>query len=151
MGAHYFRDIVSPARLNIGDSLYSATRAFRLYFQDDGNLVLYAIDDMNLPEDIKQAQYERPVFATGTDGTGATACELLEDGNLVVVDANGVPLWASDSGTANTVGAFLRCQDDGDLVIFQNNVVRWSSNTRAGEREGPTSGGLKNQTDPNIP
>lgn len=149
MGARYFRDLPSPARLNPGDSLYSATRAFRLYFQDDGNLVLYAIDDTNLPQDIKQAQYERPIFATGTDGMGATHCELLEDGDLVVYDDNGVALWASD--TAGDSGAFLRCQDDGDLVIFQDSVVRWSSNTRAGERDGPTSGGLKVQADPNMP
>lgn len=42
-------DLEAGSRLNAGDCLFSPLCAFRLTMQDDGNLVLYVIDDMKLP------------------------------------------------------------------------------------------------------
>jgi hypothetical protein len=139
----YFRDFVAaplPAsdpyhrashQLKPGDILYSATRAFRLVFQTDGNLVLYGIDDSTLPVDIAKGQYTKALWATGTNGMGAVRCEMQTDGNLVLYEANGAAVWAS--GTNGNPGAFLRCQDDGNLVIYLGPDAKalWSSGTYA--------------------
>jgi hypothetical protein len=45
-------DLNSGWRLGSGENLFSALGGFRLVMQNDGNLVLYAIDDMKLPADI---------------------------------------------------------------------------------------------------
>jgi hypothetical protein len=184
----YFRDLVptplpvpdplgrASVQLSPGDILYSATRAFRLVFQTDGNLVLYVIDDSTLPVDIAAGEYPRAIWATGTNGMGASACVMQPDGNLVlyteavgtagpgpgssnnvilgsactflvglsvtvdvtedmvcesVAAAPGTPVWASD--TNGHAGAFLRCQDDGNLVIIgPDGVPVASSNVYAG-------------------
>jgi hypothetical protein len=180
----YFRDFVSTPlpnpdpyhrafqQLNHGDILYSATRAFRLVFQTDGNLVLYGIDDSTLPVDITKGQYAKALWATGTNGMGAVRCSMQADGNLVlyteiqatasgfgsnsnyILSSNSQPLkgltvsidvtrdivcssvgapavWAS--GTNGNPGAFLRCQDDGNLVIYgSNGAPIASSNVYAG-------------------
>jgi pseudomonalisin len=174
----YFRDLVATPlpnpdpyhraskQLNPGDILYSATRAFRLVFQTDGNLVLYAIDDSTLPVDITKGKYTKALWATGTNGMGVGKCAMQTDGNLVlytgdipapasglgsnsnyILYSNGKPLkglsvtidvtqdivcqsvaaqpgtavWAS--GTNGHPGAFLRCQDDGNVVIIGSNGV----------------------------
>jgi len=40
------------------------------------------------------------------------------DGNLVLYDTSGQPIWAS--GTQGNPGAFLAVQNDGNLVIFDS-------------------------------
>jgi hypothetical protein len=123
----YFRDFAAnvpqpdPRRrasnqLNTGDVLFSATRAFQLRMQADGNLVLYVIDDSTLPQDITQGQYKKSIWASETPGSGAVRCNMQADGNLVLYTQNGAPVWASN--TSGHPGAFLRCQDDGNLVIY---------------------------------
>jgi hypothetical protein len=142
----YFRDFVAyplsqpdpydraSEQLNPGDILFSATRAFQLIFQTDGNLVLYVVDDSTLPVDITQAQYTKPLWATGTNGKGAVRCNMQTDGNLVLYAANGTPVWASN--TNGNPGAFLRCQDDGNLVLYLGARPLWSSGTNARSHGG---------------
>jgi hypothetical protein len=148
----YFRDFLATAppepdaydravgRLMQGDVLFSATRAFELIFQTDGNLVLYAIDDATLPADTTQGSYSRAIWATGTNGMGATACVMQTDGNLVLYTAEDRPVWAA--GTNGHPGAFLRCQDDGNLVIYSDDSALWSSGTYA-RPQGGSMGSLK--------
>jgi hypothetical protein len=112
----YFRDLVAPQQLNAGDILFSATRAFQLVMQPDGNLVEYNIYDATLPQDITQGQYINAVWASNTKGLWAVRCAMQTDGNLVLYAANGYAIWASN--TSGNPGAFLRCQDDGNLVIY---------------------------------
>ena len=51
------------------------------------------------------------------------------DGNLVVNTPNG-PVGISD--TAGNQGAYLRMQDDGNLVVYSaTNQALWASNTNA--------------------
>jgi hypothetical protein len=42
---NYSKDLPPDAQLNRGDNLYSLLGAFRLSMQNDGNLVLYVIND----------------------------------------------------------------------------------------------------------
>ena len=91
--------------------------------QRDGNLVLYVIDDTNLPHQIPAyppgfttGNYHKAIWATNTSGTDADRCVMQADGNLVVYDVANKARWASN--TQGNAGAFLRCQDDGNLVIY---------------------------------
>ncbi len=116
-----------------GDAILSATRAFKLIFQTDGNLVLYGIDDvaMSYQLHVSQASYPTALWASGTQGSGAVRCTMQEDGNLVLYNAAGSPVWAT--GTNGNPGAFLSCQDDGNQVIYGGDYsgapVLWSSGT----------------------
>jgi hypothetical protein len=151
--ASFYARFPNSGRLAAGDFLYSLTRAFRLTLQEDGNLVLYALDDLFAmghqqvqPQDLNDENYfrlieifllppayMRPVWASGTQGSGAISCNLQDDGNLVLYTDDRRPVWASN--TQGNPGSGLICQDDGNLVIL-NSVgwVIWSSNTYAGPR-----------------
>ena len=152
----YFEDFVSSSanlpnpdplqraqnQLNPGDILFSATRAFQLTLQTDGNLVLYGLDDTSLsgalvpppPQLIPNARYTKVIWASGTNApVGPVRCNMQTDGNLVLYDKDGSAVWSS--GTNGNPGAFLRCQDDGNLVILApNGTIIKSSNTYAGSR-----------------
>ena len=121
----------AQGRLHSGDSLFSATRAFKLSMQDDGNLVLYVITDQDLPRDITQATYDRALWSSETVGQGGTHCDMQDDGNCVLYTDASRALW--NSGTEGHPGAFLRCQSDGNLVWYTlDGVVIASTGTDAG-------------------
>lgn len=107
--------------LNPGESLRpdqtlkSANGLYTLIMQSDGNLVLY--DNKG-----------KAIWATGTDGSGAIACDMQQDGNLVLYTNPGVPVWAS--GTDGNPGSGLTLQDDRNLVIYNpNGRAIWASGT----------------------
>ncbi len=52
-------------------------------FQDDGNFVLYDVND-------------RAVWASNTDGRGAYLA-IQNDGNVVIYDANDKAIWSTDT------------------------------------------------------
>lgn len=112
--------------------LTSATGAFRLTMQSDGNLVLRALDDTNYPF---QVNYTEVVWSSGTGnqfGNSAHCDMQATDGNLVVYNAFNTPVWASN--TQGNKGAFLRPQDDGNLVVYASDGrVLWASHTEARE------------------
>ena len=133
--SEFFRDLLANGRLNVGDDMYSATRAFRLNVQADGNLVLYVIDDTTLPRDRIEGPDVNyiPIWGTDTNGTDVNHCVMQTDGNLVLLNAANVPRWGS--GTQGHPNAFLRCQSDGNLVIYTvDGRPIWASNTNAGVR-----------------
>jgi hypothetical protein len=91
-----------------------------LYMQYDGNLVLYKDD--------------RPVWASGTNGSGPEAvAEFQGDGNLVVYWRR-FALW--NSGTAGG-GARLVLTDDGNLLIVRGFTVVWQTYTGDPPPPGP--------------
>lgn len=49
------------------------------------------------------------------------------DGNLVLYSPDLTALWAS--GTAGYSGAFLRVQNDGNVVMYQGATPIWATNT----------------------
>ena len=102
--------------LKAGDNLFSATRAFLLTMQSDGNLVLYAPDDHVFAANATRGKYTVALWSSGTRGLGGTHCDMQDDGNCVVKNCANEPLWCS--GTQNHPGTFLRCQDDGSIVFY---------------------------------
>ena len=145
IAARYSKDLRPGRRLGTGGSLFSPLGAFRLVLQDDGNLVLYVIDDMRIPPDAASVLFHAEQnlglwyhdalwFAgthvgTGDAGTGAY-CAMESDGNFVVYDDEGKPCF--QTGTKGHPGAFLRCQDDGNLVIYtRDNKPIWQTKTYA--------------------
>ena len=94
----------SGSRLLPGQSLTSTGGRYRLFYQPDGNLVLY--DDV---EGIA-------VWNTGTAGAGAGQAVMQGDGNFVVYDAQGTPAWFT--GTGGNPNARLVLQSDGNVVVY---------------------------------
>ncbi|MFB2970221.1 S8 family serine peptidase [Aerosakkonema sp. BLCC-F183] len=78
---------------------------YKFIFQNDGNLVLYN------PQ-------RKPIWATGTEGTGADRFSVQADGNVVLYDRN-KPVWATD--TWGNSGAYFAIQNDGNLVVYFSN------------------------------
>jgi hypothetical protein len=100
--------------LTAGQSRVSADGRFTLVMQGDGNLVLYWAGHGAL-------------WATGTNGSGATIATMQGDGNLVLYNASGSAKWSSH--TYGHAGAGLTVQSDGNVVIYQNSTALWSSKT----------------------
>jgi len=96
--------LASGDRLAPGDFRRSPNGEFELYYQHDGNLVLYRVND------------GQALWATMTSQPGEVA--MQGDGNLVVYNAGGSPLWWS--GTQGHPGAWLAVQSDGNLVVYDD-------------------------------
>ena len=139
-----FADLSPSWRLEAGGSLYSRIGGFRLTMQDDGNLVLYCIDDMKLPPDILHVisggpdvfkLYAKPIWSTGThvprEGRSRGKYAIMEEhGNFVVYDRDAHPVF--ETATGRHPGAFLRLQSDGNLVVYTSDLkALWASNTAA--------------------
>lgn len=114
-GCNYV-DIKADEALEKGDSL--ECNEYRLTFQRDGNLVLF--------------QNGQPLWATGSEGQGATKFLMQQDGNVVLYQGN-KPLFATD--TDGNSGAYLRLQSDGNLVVYsRSGEPLWATNTEGGRR-----------------
>jgi hypothetical protein len=97
--------------LRPGQGISSANGHYTFIYQRDGNLVLY-VDHPS-----------KPIWASGTNGKSAGACIMQNDGNLVIIDAFGHPIWSSDTHD-------LIVQDDGDVVVHRpDNTPAWRTNT----------------------
>nr|ALP82452.2 mannose-specific lectin [Curcuma aromatica] len=79
--------------LTNGEGLYAGqsldVEQYKFIMQDDCNLVLY--------------EYSTPIWASNTGVTGKNGCRAVmqRDGNFVVYDVNGRPVWASNSVRGN--------------------------------------------------
>ena len=87
--------------------------------QDDGNLVVYSVNNVAL-------------WSTRTDGSGSNLLILQGDGNLVLYQHPGIALW--HSATSGHGGAHATMQSDGNLVVQDNGVsppaaVLWHAGT----------------------
>ena len=83
--------------------IISANGLYHLYYQADGNLVLYD-------------QVWRPLWASNTNGRLPGRTAMQGDGNLVVYDAGGVARYWS--GTQGHAGGYAVVQDNGGFFIF---------------------------------
>lgn len=104
--------------LEPGDVVNSANGNLHLVYQDDGNLVLYVGAN---------GREWRALWATNTAGIVPGIAIMQGDGNFVVYDRRGRPVW--DSGTFHA-GSRLLVQNDGNVVIYNasGNAV-WATNT----------------------
>ncbi|MED5261489.1 MAG: hypothetical protein VX574_03720 [Myxococcota bacterium] len=100
-----------------GEILHSQNR--KLQMRSDCNLVLYSFEN---------GLTGGAVWQSETNGSGTSCSALFQgDGNFVVYDGLGQPLWAS--GTSGTSGGELRLQSDGNLVVYNgSNQPLWSAN-----------------------
>ncbi|MBP0715989.1 S8 family serine peptidase [Burkholderia sola] len=99
--------------LSINQSACSPSGKVCLVMQGDGNLVLY-------PSTGGQA-----LWATGTQGTGATRAVMQADGNLALYTAANKAVWSTQT---NNPGTFLAVQDDGNVVAYWPRPI-WHSQT----------------------
>ncbi len=102
--------------------LVSNNSQYRVVFQTDGNLVVYKSNN-NGPQ--------QAIWASNTNGAGATRLTLQTDGNMVIYRSY-TPLWNSNtySRMATRVGSpsTINMQTDGNLVIYDsNNRPYWST------------------------
>jgi hypothetical protein len=107
------------------EQLVSLNGQYYAEFQQDGNLVVY---------EGTPAAPRRAVWDSGTWGKAPGGfLSIQSDGNLVVQDASGKPIWASGSeGTGVNRQFSLQLRDDGNLVLVdttQGGEVIWSKNT----------------------
>jgi hypothetical protein len=73
------------------------------------------------------------LWTTGTGGRGATAW-MQTDGNFVIYDQDGRPLWALGTNGCGSQGAWLRVQRDANLVLYTRDWTPiWALN------DGPSS------------
>ena len=68
-----------------------------------------------------------PLWATGTDGSSPGFVIMQADGNLVMYDRRGDPVWSSDTFRS---GSWLAVQNDGNVVIYSpGGSPQWSTDT----------------------
>jgi hypothetical protein len=113
------------------DYLESEDGTIRLWYQLDGNLVIY--DKTTDPWTV--------FWATGTDGESTGFVAMQGDGNLVLYDGDTVPLWAT--GTDGNEGAYLVLSDTGDLLVLRSDgfALWWS-----GSGDGGMPSALRSKT-----
>jgi hypothetical protein len=122
--------LASDQIINGGKFIISSNVLYILYMQTDGNLVLYG-------------NGMRPVWWSGTGGSGATRAVMQADGNLVLYRANNTPAWWT--GTNGHNNSTLSVQDDGNMVIYSSgNAPLWQSGT--GGHASPTYFGANTLT-----
>jgi hypothetical protein len=145
-------------RFNLGDNLFSSTKAFRFTLQKgDGNLVLSVLNDDSSGQFIPiwQAGLSQPSGLSPSEfpASAQPYCVMQSDGNFVYYTPPNQPggpkkltaVWST--GTNGNGNAFLRCQDDGNLVLISSmpaniNKRLWATNTFAGTANRPPAGKL---------
>ncbi len=109
--------LASTESLRPGQFLHSADRRYQVVMQDNGDLVLYDTTDGSID------------WASNTDVPGSMLF-MQARGNMVVTGPFGRVLWSSR--TVGYTGAAAVLQNDGNFVIYQNGVARWSSRGTGG-------------------
>lgn len=102
--------------LKRGESICSNNGKYTLVLQEDGNLVLYKVE-----EKLKKA-----LWSSGTFNRAVNRCVMQQDGNLVIYGFSEA-IW--DTHTSGRPGAFIVMQDDGNLVMFYNKEAIWWTGT----------------------
>jgi hypothetical protein len=125
---HIYPDkLVAGETLLAGESIETPSGAVKLLMQNDGNLVLYRVEDFT------------PLWNTKSWAHPNAYVALQNDGNLVVYGPNGSPVLFN-TGTF-TPGSTLVLQSDNNLVLYApDGRALWSSNTW-----------VQNSTDPDDP
>ena len=118
----YFNTVSSIGRENILPSeskLISPNKKYMLTMQDDGNLVLYKLDDNGSIADA--------LWNSNTEGNPGSYLVFQYDSNIVIYSPDNVPLWESDTNTFGGVSA--RIQDDGNFEMYNKyDQLLWTTN-----------------------
>jgi hypothetical protein len=97
------------AEFDIGARWTSGDRA--LHFSQTGNLELWDTASFSL------------LWESGTAHRGAKRLDMQRDGNLVLYDAQGAPVW--DSTTSGNEGASLLLDEGGLTIVSARGVPLW--------------------------
>jgi len=104
--------------LQVNQKITSNNGKYVALFQYDGNFVVY--------------EGTTPLWASYTNGSGASWVVLQDDGNLVIYNAQNAPKWASNTYGKATHGALkLVMQDDANLVVYSGSTPLWASASHA--------------------
>ena len=125
----------SGDRLDEGQSLVSPNGAFHLDLGTDGNLVLYSSSS-----EVRWTDSVNNLY-------GPNYLVLQSDGNLVDYLWTGLPLWSSSTSGRTPDRLFL--QDDGNLLLMQNDVPFWT--TYGGLAQGIVSAAASQVGTPETP
>jgi CHAP domain len=113
------REPIASIGIGVNQPMYSPSGDYMALLQGDGNFVVYRI--MATPS---------AIWASGTNGTGASALVIQGDGNTVLY-AGSHPVWAT--ATSSPAVTWLAMQDDGNLVLYTaGNRPLWSTGTDIG-------------------
>ena len=99
---------------------FAQTQNRKLAMQNDCSLVVSSVENAVVGGTLWHSQ---------TSGGGPSCfVDFQADGNLVLYESPGNPLW--DSGTSGTTAAQLRLQEDGNLVVYNGaGEPLWNANT----------------------
>jgi len=101
--------------------MYSCDGRFRLYMQDDGNLVLSQKD--------ASGNFSIALWTTQTNGIpAANLLEMQDDGDLVIYSFGGARVWSS--GTSGKPGLHLKLYNNGNMKLYDGSYgTVWQTNT----------------------
>ncbi len=99
-----------------GQCLWTCQGRYQFCMQTDGNLVLY--------------RDRTPLWASNTNGTGATKAIMQDDGNFVVY-APDRAVWASNTNRSGGEGHYVIVQGDGNVVMYNafTHQAIWATGT----------------------
>ncbi|XP_034562506.1 mannose-specific lectin-like [Notolabrus celidotus] len=102
------------------DQLVSSNGLWKAVFQNDGNFVIYGW---------------KATWASDTNGSDGTRVVMQPDGNLVIYNICNQPKWNTATYTAGAhLNARVELTDEGNLVLFKENVKSWSSADSRGQK-----------------
>ena len=107
--------------------ILSKNHRFCFDMQEDGNLVLYDLQEGH-----------KPIWASGTMGKGQGPFKLTmqNDGNLVVYDSGNQPTWSTGTHGKGINNGVLVMQNDGNCVMYQGEGGKaiWCTRTDGGQK-----------------
>ena len=133
----------TPVVLASGESLgenqtrVSLDGAYRLQYQGDGNLVVVRLAD------------DSCAWSSQTNGTSVWVTVMQGDGNLVVYDADGVPVW--NAGTQGHDGARLEIANDELAVVAPDGTKLWWASLAAEPAPRSSAAGMVSGAVPPAP
>ncbi|MFI7494374.1 hypothetical protein ACH9D2_06600 [Kocuria sp. M4R2S49] len=108
----------SGEQLALGEFLTSPDNKAKLILQDDGNLVLYRLED------------GFALWSTQTQGKGVVRAVIQPDNNFVLLTPNG-PAWHTETSHVaggGKPGGWIQVQDDGNIAVYNaENKALWAS------------------------
>jgi hypothetical protein len=117
--------LLGNGTLETENTLVSTSRNYFAVVQQDGNFVLYKSNSL---------KRENPLWASNTHGSRNArpyTLKLLNNGNLVLFDANNGEVWSTNSAGKGQPGSYkLVMQNDGNLVLYDSKMTAiWATNT----------------------
>lgn len=110
--------MIRGAKLTKDQSLKSLNKRFKAFLTQEGSFVVSA--------------GKRTLWSTNTTNSTDVGSQIFmqEDGDLVLLDQNGLKLWSSNT---RLLADYLICQDDGSLVLFNSSGFSvWSTGNSLG-------------------